>query len=97
MIIFIKTTIFITTDHGRGDKKNNWMRHGTFTKGSDETWMMQLGPNVEPLGEVKIKVQLKNKQFAQTIARYLGENFTAEHPVSKTVAELLTGAQMRNK
>ena len=92
MIIFIKTTIFITTDHGRGDKKNNWMRHGTFTKGSDETWMMQLGPNVEPLGEVKIKVQLKNKQFAQTIARYLGENFTAEHPVSKTVAELLTGA-----
>lgn len=59
--------------------------------------MMQLGPNVEPLGKVKIKVQLKNKQFAQTIARYLGENFTAEHPVSKTVAELLTGAQMRNK
>ena len=92
-----KTTVFITTDHGRGDKKNNWMRHGTFTKGSDETWMMQLGPNIEPLGEVKIKVQLKSKQFTQTIAHYLGENFVADHPISKPASELITTAKMQEE
>lgn len=77
-----KTTLFITTDHGRGRKPGNWAVHGPFTGGSDETWLMQLGPNIAPLGEVRFEAEVFNEEFAQTIARYLGKYFTASHPVA---------------
>lgn len=81
-----KTSIFITTDHGRGRSANKWTTHGPFTKGSDETWLMQLGPNIASLGEVKTDVQFDNEQFAQTIAGYLGKEFTSNHPVAGPVS-----------
>ena len=84
-----KTTLFITTDHGRGRKANKWMTHGPFTAGSDETWVIQLGPNIQPLGEVKGKANYNNEQFAQTIAGYLGKVFTANHPVAEPIYSFL--------
>lgn len=84
-----KTTLFITTDHGRGRKPGKWNIHGPLVAGSDETWMMQLGPNIFPLGEVKQKISIQNEQFAQTIATYLGKTFTADHPVAEAAAYLL--------
>ncbi|MCX6315194.1 MAG: alkaline phosphatase family protein [Sphingobacteriales bacterium] len=80
-----KTTIFITTDHGRGRKPSKWTTHGPFIGGSDETWMVQMGPNIAPLGEVKEKADFNTAQFAQTIAGYLGESFTAKHPVADPI------------
>lgn len=77
-----KTTLFITTDHGRGRKSGNWSVHGPFTGGSDETWLMQLGPGIAPLGEVRSEAEVFNEEFAQTIARHLGKYFTASHPVA---------------
>ena len=77
-----KTTLFITTDHGRGRKPGKWPVHGPFIGGSDETWMIQLGPHIAPLGEMKEKIELQNEQFAQTIASYLGKVFIAKHPVA---------------
>jgi len=32
------TSLFITTDHGRG-KKSKWVEHGTFFSGSSQTWL----------------------------------------------------------
>ena len=80
---------FITTDHGRGKKPANWPVHGPFIKGSDETWMVQLGPNIKAFGESKKAADFTTAQFAQTIAAYLGEVFTAEHPVAEPVYSLL--------
>jgi hypothetical protein len=87
-----KTSLFITTDHGRGRKPNKWTVHGPLTGGSDETWMVQLGPNIKPLGEMKERASLNNRQFAQTIADYLGEIFVADdHPVAAPVYSFMKG------
>ncbi len=83
-----KTTLFITTDHGRGRRPGKWPVHGPFIGGSDETWMMQLGPNIAALGEMKERSEIQNEQFAQTIASYLGKKFIAEHPVADAVYSL---------
>lgn len=83
------TTLFITTDHGRGRRPAKWTTHGPFIGGSDETWMAQLGPNIRALGEVKEKADHTTQQFAQTIAGYLGETFVAEHPVAEPVFSFL--------
>ena len=69
------TTFIITTDHGRGSKVSQWMSHGVFTKGSSQTWIALLGKNVNALGEMKFNNQLYQKQIAQTIAYFLGEEF----------------------
>jgi hypothetical protein len=77
-----KTTIFITTDHGRGMNPGTFATHGFWAKGSKETWVVQMGPNIKPLGEMKDKAEINNIQFAQTIAGYLGKYFVTDHSVA---------------
>ena len=84
-----KTTFFITTDHGRGKKSNTWKLHGPLTAGSDQGWLMQFGPNIQPLGELQTPAELKLNEFAQTIASYLGLDFKAEHRVKLPSQALL--------
>jgi len=84
------TIFFITTDHGRGEKPSTWFTHGFWAKGSKETWLLELGANIKSLGEVKEKSSVTSIQFAQTIANYLGESFTAEHSVAKSSEVLLS-------
>jgi Type I phosphodiesterase / nucleotide pyrophosphatase len=81
------TTLFITTDHGRG--ASNWASHGPFVPGSQQSWLIQLGPNILPLGEIKDASQITANQFAQTIASYLGQVFTANHSIAKASQILL--------
>jgi len=75
------TSFIITTDHGRGNKAGNWFKHGLFTSGSSNTWLMTLGPLFETKGELTGSGEIFNDQLAQTIARSLGFNFTPLHPV----------------
>jgi hypothetical protein len=93
------TIFFITTDHGRGNTPNTWATHGFWAKGSKETWLAEFGANIKPLGEVKGKDTIYAIQFAQTIASYLGENFTAEHKVANASEPLITSTdnQLLNK
>lgn len=81
-----KTALFITTDHGRGDKiKSEWTDHGSNIMGSDEIWFAVMAPGIKATGEVHQKMQVYQQQFAQTIAALLGMTFTADHPVAKKV------------
>lgn len=85
-----KTTIFITTDHGRGDiKKDEWTSHGSKIQDAYEIWFAALGPGVAPKGEQKNSVQLYQQQFAQTIAKLLGYTYKAKHPVSPEIKSVL--------
>lgn len=85
-----KTTLFFTTDHGRGDKvKSKWNGHGQSVEDSHEIWFAVMGPNVPAKGEMKNEGQLYQKQFAQTIARLMGYTYTAEHPVGEEVSSVL--------
>jgi arylsulfatase A-like enzyme len=75
-----KTTILITTDHGRGVNEA-WHNHGTFTRGSGETWVAVMGAGVEPKGEMKAEFQIYQNQLAATMAALLGLEW---HPLRKT-------------
>ena len=73
-----RTTLIISTDHGRGDTPENWKSHaspaGTAQlnikdapdgiPGSDEIWLAAIGPHVEPKG--LIKGRWKQSQIAAT-------------------------------
>ncbi|WP_315820166.1 hypothetical protein [Paraflavitalea speifideaquila] len=81
-----KTTLLVTVDHGRGDKeKSNWKHHGRKIEDAHEIWLAVLGPDTKATGEVKTPGQLYQKQIAATIARLLGLNFTANHPVADPI------------
>lgn len=70
------TTLVITTDHGRGNN-NNWSKHNEFVNGSNQTWIALMGPDIEPVGEVKEKEQHYQMQLAQLIAGFAGKEFHA--------------------
>lgn len=85
-----KTTLFITTDHGRGDKdKGKWTSHGSDIEGADEIWFAVMGPNTPALGEIKIPTQFYQKQFAQTMAKLIGLTFTANQPIAEEIKEVI--------
>jgi hypothetical protein len=85
-----KTTLFITTDHGRGDKqKDKWTSHGRDIEGADQIWFAAIGPNTPSSGENKTETQLYQKQFAQTIAKLMGYTFLAEHPVGEEIKSVI--------
>lgn len=84
-----KTALIITTDHGRGDKvKEKWKDHGAKTVGSEEIWLAVLAPGIPAKGEVKKPMQLQQQQVAQTIAKFLGQTYTADHPIAPAVKEI---------
>jgi Metalloenzyme superfamily len=72
-----KTTILITTDHGRGAKPKNWNKHGIFVKGSNHTWMAIMGNCIKPLGEHTKESQVYSYQIAPTIANLMGTEFSS--------------------
>ncbi|WP_153798907.1 alkaline phosphatase family protein [Foetidibacter luteolus] len=84
-----KTTLIITCDHGRGDKvKSEWTSHGEKVADSNEIWLVALGPDTKPLGEVKEQGQLYQRQIATTLAALLGFNFKPAHEVMKPIESI---------
>lgn len=69
-----KTTLLVTTDHGRGATTADWNDHGRKVPAAETTWMAAIGPAVEPLG-VRESLTVTTSQFAATIAAVVGENF----------------------
>lgn len=83
------TTFIITTDHGRGEYPSTWHDHNTFIKGSNQTWLALLGPNIAAHGEIKLKQQLYEEQIASTIMMLLGETDDIGNYMAKPI--LTTG------
>jgi hypothetical protein len=74
-----KTTILITTDHGRGNLiKSQWTSHGQEVKDSHEIWFAMLGAKVEALGEVKSKAQVYQKELIHRVSQLMGLKFQSE-------------------
>jgi hypothetical protein len=77
-----KTTLIITTDHGRGlATGSNWRHHGAKISGSGEMWMAMIGPSVKAEGEKKQQGQVYQGQIAATIAAFVGKEFKPKHQV----------------
>ncbi len=82
------TSIIITTDHGRGKKPTTWVKHDMFTKGSDATWLLTLGPGLTANGQFQKENMIYSEQVAQTIAGLLGFEFNSNHPVSEAMTNV---------
>lgn len=80
-----KTTIIVTTDHGRGTG-DDWRSHGIEIEGAGAIWLAVIGPDSEALGEVKTEGQHYQNQVAKTVATLLG----LEYINDKEVGEVLT-------
>ena len=80
-----KTTLLITTDHGRGNGNGSWRNHGANVFEADQTWLMVIGPDTPAFGEMKQPQQHFTDQIAKTLAALLGINYLAEHPIGEVV------------
>ena len=88
-----KTSLVITTDHGRGAAADQaWTGHGAKVPGAENIWMAVLGPDTAPLGERAQTEPLTQSQVAATVAALLGEDFAAAVPgVAGPVKAVLPG------
>lgn len=78
-----KTTILITTDHGRGT--TNWVAHGGNISGSDQTWFVMINPTTITNGGgiVNSPKQYFTKEMSQTMANILGLTYVADHEIAE--------------
>ena len=71
-----KTTLLITTDHGRGDKiKAQWTSHGEKVRDCHEIWYALLGAKVPALGEVKEQEQVYQRELIHQVSTLMGLKF----------------------
>lgn len=72
-----KTTIIITTDHGRGTEPiDTWRDHGSSVEGCDQVWVLAMGKGIKSKGEIDSIEQLYSNQIAASIAKLLGVDIT---------------------
>jgi len=97
-----RTTLLVTTDHGRGSRSlETWKHHGRFpyTKedgtaavsdfpGDSEIWMAALGPDTPALGEITGGPVVTLSEVAATAARFLGYVYTSDNESLKAGAPI---------
>ncbi len=70
-----KSTVIITTDHGRGKSLDDWPSHGGNVPGSDETWIAVLGPDTPAHGEIADAPEYSQSHIASTILAFYGLDY----------------------
>lgn len=76
-----KTTLILTTDHGRGATEKDWTDHGRDVPAAETTWMALLGPGAGAPG-VREGLTVTTSQLAATVAALLGEDYRAAFPAA---------------
>jgi hypothetical protein len=75
-----KSTLIVTTDHGRGRTVEDWTSHGENVSGADEAWLAVFGPDVPKAGEMRNTPTYSLSNVAATMLTLLGlapEKFNA--------------------
>ncbi|WP_321393483.1 sulfatase-like hydrolase/transferase [Emcibacter sp.] len=88
-----KTTLIITTDHGRGEALEAWKHHGRFEytdengekklsdfPGDTAIWMAVIGPDTPAGGEMQNVDDVYQNQVAATAVKFLGLTYVDSHP-----------------
>lgn len=90
-----QTTLLVTTDHGRGGEqhKKRWRDHFFLIKGSDAIWFSVIGPDTPATGEMGDKMQLWQKQFAQTFAYFLETPFKSPAETAPPISSVFRQKQ----
>lgn len=84
-----QTTLFITTDHGRGSNKHMWKTHQLLFPGSRHIWFAVMGPDTPAFGEMKFKAKYYQKQVAGTMAAFLGLRFKGRDKTGEVVQTMI--------
>ena len=83
-----KTTLMITTDHGRGEG-HKWTSHGSSVAGADRVWLAVMGPDTPTGGEMRDHPKLFSNQFAASISAFLGIDYNSIHPVGEIIESII--------
>ena len=75
-----KTSLVLTTDHGRGDTREDWKSHSDEIPGSQAIWIAVMGPETPP-GHSESET-VTQSQIAASIASLLGHDYHAAVPRS---------------
>jgi phosphopentomutase len=67
-----RTTLVITTDHGRGKQGSDWAEHDVTIPGSDDIWLAVIGPDTPDEGEAREAGTLYQGQVAATVLKFMG-------------------------
>lgn len=80
-----RTTFIITTDHGRGSGLKAWRNHGAKVEGAEYIWIAMIGPGVQAAGVVRNAPTVTQSQVAATVARAVGEDWSAASGAAKAI------------
>ncbi len=84
-----KTSIIITTDHGRGITTKDWSDHGEDVPEAQYIWMAFISPGVALRGEWKDTETIYQDQIAATLCRFLNIDYSENNPsAGKPIAGL---------
>lgn len=67
-----RTTVILTTDHGRGRTPADWSDHGGEVAGAEDIWLAVWGPDTRGGGEARGGPRLEQASVAATVLRCLG-------------------------
>jgi hypothetical protein len=85
-----KTTILITTDHGRGTQVDDWTRHKSNIEGSQYTWIAVVGPDHSLRGIWADAETVYTDQIAASLSAFLGFDYSEWNTeAGKPIAQFL--------
>lgn len=70
-----KTTLIVTTDHGRGLTPKNWTDHDAGIEGSEDIWIVVIGPDTPHVGEIGPTPTVHQSDIAATAVQMLGLDY----------------------
>ncbi|MEX0734135.1 MAG: hypothetical protein WD944_01115 [Steroidobacteraceae bacterium] len=75
-----RTTLVITTDHGRGRTAADWAEHDAGIEGSQDIWIAIIGPDTPALGEARDFPHVTQSDVAATMLQCLGLDYRKFNP-----------------
>lgn len=67
-----RTTLVVTSDHGRGDTLKDFSDHGSKVEGAEQIWLAIAGPDTPAVGEAVDTATFHQRDITPTILELLG-------------------------
>jgi len=75
-----RTTLVLTTDHGRGVTPRDWADHDFGIEGCQDIWVAVIGPETPDFGELSDTAPVHQSDVAATILKLLGLDYRELDP-----------------
>jgi hypothetical protein len=75
-----RTTLIVTTDHGRGRTPVDWAEHDAGIPGCQDIWIAVIGPDTPAFGEVRDAAGVTQGTVAATMLQHLGLDWREFNP-----------------